>query len=122
RLDGTLREGATSTDLVLTVTETLRKRGVVGKLVEYFGPGLDGLTLADRATLANMAPEYGATCGLFPVDDATLDYLALTGRSDDRIALVEAYMKEEGLFRSDAAAEYSDVGDLDLGANEPVLG
>ncbi|MGH3025770.1 MAG: aconitase family protein, partial [Gaiellaceae bacterium] len=94
RLSGALPEGATATDLVLTVTEILRKAGVVGKFVEYFGPGLAALQLADRATIGNMSPEYGATCGFFPVDDVTLDYLRLTGRSDERVALVEAYCKE----------------------------
>src|SRR6185437_350738 len=98
RLTGSLREGATATDLVLTVTEILRKTGVVGKFVEFFGPGLDHLALADRATIANMAPEYGATCGIFPVDQITLDYLRMTGRQPEQIALVEAYCKEQDLF------------------------
>jgi aconitate hydratase len=98
RLSGRLREGATATDLVLTVTEILRRTGVVGKFVEYFGEGLAGLQLADRATIGNMSPEYGATCGFFPVDDATLAYLRLTGRSRERIALVEAYCKENMLW------------------------
>src|SRR5215475_14156677 len=97
-LSGSLREGATATDLVLTVTEILRATGVVGKFVEYFGHGLAGLSVADRATLGNMSPEYGATCGFFPVDDATLDYLRLTGRSDERVSLVEAYCKENFLW------------------------
>ena len=116
RLTGELPEGATATDLVLTVTEILRKRGVVGKFVEFFGPGLSALSLADRATIANMAPEYGATCGIFPVDDETLRYLRLTGRSDEQIALVEAYCKEQGLFADAAAkpATYSEVLELDL--------
>src|SRR3954469_1998239 len=98
RFTGGLPEGATATDLVLTATEMLRKTGVVGKFVEYFGPGLASLSLADRATLGNMSPEYGATCGFFPVDDATLQYLRLTGRPDERIALVEAYSKENMLW------------------------
>ncbi|MBR9830022.1 MAG: aconitate hydratase AcnA, partial [Oceanospirillales bacterium] len=99
KLSGALREGITATDLVLTVTEMLRKHGVVGKFVEFYGDGLAQLPLADRATLANMAPEYGATCGFFPVDEETLRYLRLSGRSDDQIALVEAYCKEQGLWR-----------------------
>src|SRR5699024_10165326 len=97
-LSGSLREGATATDLVLTVTEILRATGVVGKFVECLGHGLAGLTVADRATLGNMSPEYGATCGFFPVDDATLEYLRLTGRSPERVALVEAYCKENLLW------------------------
>ena len=123
KLAGSLREGATATDLVLTVTEMLRKRGVVGKFVEFFGPGLPALPLADRATIANMAPEYGATCGIFPVDDETLRYLRLTGRSAEQIALVEAYCKEQGLFAGPGTpeAEYSEVLELDLGAVEPSL-
>ena len=99
QLTGKLPEGATATDLVLTVTQMLRKKGVVGKFVEFFGPGLDELALADRATIANMAPEYGATCGFFPVDEVTLDYLRLTGRDEHRIALVEAYAKAQGMWR-----------------------
>jgi len=98
KLTGRLREGATATDLVLTITEMLRKHGVVGKFVEYFGPGLRELPLADRATIGNMSPEYGATCGIFPIDRETLNYLRLTGRSEDQIALVEAYCQEQGLF------------------------
>src|SRR5579862_1320807 len=100
KLTGKLREGATATDLVLTITEMLRKHGVVGKFVEFFGPGLDQLPLADRATIANMAPEYGATCGIFPVDAETLTYLRLTGRSEEHVARVEAYCKDQGLFRT----------------------
>ena len=103
RLHGRLREGATATDLVLTVTELLRKTGVVGKFVEYFGEGLAGLSVADRATLGNMSPEYGATCGFFPVDELTLEYLRLTGRTPERIALVEAYCKENLLWHEPAA-------------------
>ena len=98
KLDGRLPEGATATDLVLTVTQMLRETGVVGKFVEYFGPGLAGLALADRATIGNMSPEYGATCGFFPVDEITIDYLRLTGRPDERIALVEAYCRENMLW------------------------
>jgi aconitate hydratase len=123
RLTGKLKEGATATDLVLTLTEMLRKRGVVGKFVEYFGPGLPSLTLADRATIANMAPEYGATCGIFPVDDETLRYLRLTGRKEDDVALVEAYCKAQGLFLTPNApeAEYTDVLHLDLASVEPSV-
>ena len=100
KLTGKLREGATATDLVLTVTQALRKLGVVGKFVEFYGPGIAALPLADRATISNMAPEYGATCGIFPVDAETLRYLRLTGRSEEQIALVEAYYKEQGLFHT----------------------
>ena len=123
RLTGVLHEGATATDLVLTVTEMLRKVGVVGKFVEFFGPGLDSLPLADRATIANMSPEYGATCGFFPVDEITLGYLRTTGRSQQQIALVEAYSKEQGLFRTGASPEsdYSQVVSLDLGTVEPSV-
>jgi aconitate hydratase len=122
RLSGALPEGATATDLVLTVTEILRKTGVVGKFVEYFGPGLAGLSLADRATIGNMSPEYGATCGFFPVDDATLQYLRLTGRDDERIALVEAYCKENLLWHeADDHPTYSQVVELDLGSVVPSL-
>ena len=121
RLSGKLREGATSTDLVLTITEVLRKVGVVGKFVEYFGPGLAALPVADRATIGNMSPEYGATCGIFPVDDATLSYLRMTGRSAEHIALVENYCKEQGLWRTDDEAEYSQVVELDLATVEPSV-
>jgi aconitate hydratase len=122
RLTGALREGATATDLVLTVTEILRRTGVVGKFVEYFGPGVGSLALADRATLGNMSPEYGATCGFFPVDDVTLEYLRLTGRDAARIALVEAYCKENLLWHEpDEHPEYSQVVELDLGDVEPSL-
>jgi aconitate hydratase len=122
RLTGALREGATATDLVLTVTEILRKTGVVGKFVEYFGPGVSSLALADRATLGNMSPEYGATCGFFPVDDVTLEYLRLTGRSEERIALVEAYCKENMLWHDPADhPEYSHVVELDLDDVEPSI-
>ena len=123
RLSGRLPEGATATDLVLTVVEMLRRQGVVGKFVEFFGDGLDHLPLADRATIANMAPEYGATCGYFPVDDETLEYLRLSGRSEDHIALVEAYAREQLLFREtgDGPADYSVVIELDLGSVVPSL-
>jgi aconitate hydratase len=123
RLSGELPEGATATDLVLTVTQMLRKRGVVGMFVEFFGPGLANLPLADRATIGNMAPEYGATCGIFPVDQVSLDYLAFTGRSPEQVALVEAYMKEQGLFHTAGSPEaaYTDVLSLDLGTVEPSL-
>ena len=100
KLKGSLKEGVTATDLVLTVTQMLRKQGVVGKFVEFFGPGLDHLSVADKATIGNMAPEYGATCGFFPVDSATLDYLKTSGRKADRVALVTAYAKAQGMFRT----------------------
>jgi aconitate hydratase len=123
KLTGRLREGATATDLVLTVTQALRKLGVVGKFVEFYGPGIAALPLADRATISNMAPEYGATCGIFPVDTETLRYLRLTGRSEEHIALVEAYYKEQGLFHTASApeAEYTQTLALDLGAVEPSV-
>ena len=122
RLTGALREGATATDLVLTVTEILRRAGVVGKFVEYFGPGVPSLALADRATLGNMSPEYGATCGFFPVDEVTLDYLRLTGRAAERVALVEAYCKENMLWHEPHEhPEYSQVVELDLDDVEPSI-
>ncbi|HEY7741175.1 MAG TPA: aconitate hydratase AcnA [Steroidobacteraceae bacterium] len=123
KLTGRLQEGATATDLVLTVTELLRKRGVVEKFVEFFGDGLAQLPLADRATIANMAPEYGATCGLFPVDEETLTYLRLTGRDDAQVALVRAYARAQGMWREDGAPdpEYTDVLRLDLGTVQPSL-
>src|SRR6204780_158897 len=123
RLAGALRPGATATDLVLTVTQMLRKKGVVGKFVEYFGPGLASLPVAERATLGNMSPEYGATMGFFPVDDQTLTYLRLTGRSDAQIRLIEAYCKAQGLFNSPDAPEphYSDTLELDLGSVVPSM-
>jgi aconitate hydratase len=123
RLSGALPEGSTATDLVLTVTEMLRKKGVVGKFVEFFGPGLATLPLADRATIGNMAPEYGATCGIFPVDQISLDYLTFSGRSPEQVALVEAYMKEQGLFHTADSPEpaYSDTLELDLRTVEPSL-
>ena len=123
KLTGKLREGATATDLVLTVTQALRKLGVVGKFVEFFGPGIAELALADRATISNMAPEYGATCGIFPVDAETLRYLRLTGRSEEQIALVEAYYKAQGLFHTAGtpAAEYTQTLELDLATVEPSV-
>jgi aconitate hydratase len=123
KLSGKLKEGATATDLVLTVTQMLRKKGVVGKFVEFFGPGLADLPLADRATIANMAPEYGATCGIFPVDAETLTYLRTTGRSEEQLALVEAYMREQGMFHdaNTPVAAYTDTLELDLGNVVPSL-
>ena len=122
KLTGSMPEGATATDLVLTVTQLLRAAGVVGKFVEYFGHGLVGLPLADRATIGNMSPEYGATCGFFPVDDETLKYLRLTGRDEERLALVEAYCKENALWHDpDHSPEYSQVVELDLSTVEPSL-
>jgi aconitate hydratase len=123
RLTGKLAEGATATDLVLTATEMLRKRGVVEKFVEFYGPGLHGLPVADRCTLANMAPEYGATCGIFPIDVETLAYLKLTGRSEDQIKLVEEYAKAQGLWwtKDTPEAEYTDVLSLDLTTIKPSL-
>jgi aconitate hydratase len=123
KLTGKLKEGTTATDLVLTVTEALRKFGVVGKFVEFYGDGIAGLPLADRATIANMAPEYGATCGIFPVDQETLNYLRLTGRSEEHIALVEAYMRAQGLFHTPESPEptYSATLSLDLSTVEPSV-
>ena len=123
RLTGKLPEGATATDLVLTIVEMLRELGVVGKFVEFYGDGLDNLPLADRANIANMAPEYGATCGIFPIDNESLRYLTLSGRSDEQVALVEAYMKAQGMFRTpgQAPAEYSAVLELDMGEVVPSL-
>ena len=123
KLTGKLREGATATDLVLTVTQALRKLGVVGKFVEFYGPGITELPLADRATIGNMAPEYGATCGIFPVDAETLRYLRLTGRSEEQIALVEAYYKEQGLFHTAGSpeADYTQTLELDLATVEPSV-
>jgi aconitate hydratase len=123
KLSGKLKEGATATDLVLTVTEMLRKLGVVGKFVEFYGAGISELSLADRATIGNMAPEYGATCGIFPVDAETLRYLRLTGRSEEQIALVEAYYKAQGLFHTPDAeeAEYSQTIALDLSTVQPSV-
>ncbi len=123
KLSGKLPEGTTATDLVLTVTQMLRQRGVVGKFVEFFGDGLSNMPLADRATIANMAPEYGATCGIFPVDGETIRYLELSGRDEQTIALVEAYAKAQGMWREDGApqADYTDVLELDMGTVEPSL-
>jgi aconitate hydratase len=123
KLTGALKEGVTATDLVLTVTQMLRRKGVVNKFVEFFGPGLDHLTLADRATIANMAPEYGATCGFFPVDGETLNYLTMSGREADRIALVEAYAKAQGLFRLANMPDpvFTDTIELELGTVVPSL-
>ncbi len=123
RLTGVLPRGATATDLVLTITEVLRKHGVVGKFVEFFGEGLRHLTIADRATLGNMCPEYGATVAIFPIDDMTLDYLRLTGRDDSRVKLVEDYAKAQGLFRTDSSPEaiYTETLELDLSIVEPSL-
>ncbi len=123
RLTGKLSEGATATDLVLVIVELLRKHGVVGKFVEFFGSGLADLPLADRATIANMAPEYGATCGIFPIDDETLEYLRLTGRDAAQVQMVEAYARAQGLWREDDApvARYTDVLELDLASVEPSL-
>ena len=123
RLTGELPEGATATDLVLTVAQVLRKRGVVGHFVEFFGPSVSKLSIADRATIGNMSPEYGSTCAIFPVDQQTIDYLRFTGRSPERVALVEAYMKEQGLFHTASSREpdYSDVIELDLSRIEPSI-
>jgi aconitate hydratase len=123
RLDGELGEGITATDLVLTVTQMLRQKGVVGRFVEFFGPGLNNLPLADRATIANMAPEYGATCGFFPIDERTIDYLKLTGRDDDQIALVRAYAEAQGLWRDAGSPEplFTDTLELDMNSIEPSL-
>jgi aconitate hydratase len=123
RFSGKLKEGVTATDLVLTVTQMLRKRGVVGKFVEYFGPGLASLSIADRATLGNMAPEYGATCGFFPIDEDTIHYLRDTGRAADRVALVLAYAKAQGMYHTKSAQDpvFTDVLKLELGSVEPSL-
>ena len=123
RLSGKLNEGVTATDLVLTVTQMLRKHGVVGKFVEFYGPGLDHLPLADRATISNMAPEYGATCGFFPVDQITIDYLRLTGRNEERIALVEAYSKAQGMWRDSNSPDpvFTATLELDLAQVQPSV-
>jgi aconitate hydratase A / 2-methylisocitrate dehydratase len=123
RFSGKLKEGVTATDLVLTVTQMLRKRGVVGKFVEYFGPGLASLSIADRATLGNMSPEYGATCGFFPIDEDTIHYLRDTGRAADRVALVLAYAKAQGMYHTKSAQDpvFTDVLKLELGSVEPSL-
>ena len=123
KMTGAMKPGCTATDLVLTVTEMLRKKGVVDKFVEFFGDGLANLPLADRATIANMAPEYGSTCGIFPIDEETLRYLELSGRPPEQIALVEAYAKAQGMWRINGAkpADYTDVLELDLATVEPSL-
>ncbi len=123
KLEGKLPEGITATDLVLTITQMLRKRGVVGKFVEFYGPGLHQLPLADRATISNMAPEYGATCGFFPIDQETLNYMKLSGREDQTIALVEAYCKIQGLWHDINSPEpiFTDILSLDLSTVEPSL-
>ncbi|MGG5808806.1 aconitate hydratase AcnA [Falsiroseomonas sp. CW058] len=123
KLIGKVREGVTATDLVLTVTQMLRKKGVVGKFVEFFGPGLEDLPLADRATIGNMAPEYGATCGFFPVDKTTIDYLRLSGRDEHRIALTEAYLKAQGMWRDASTPDpvFTDTLELDLSTVEPSM-
>jgi aconitate hydratase len=123
KLTGKPKEGTTATDLVLTVTNMLRKKGVVGKFVEFYGDGLDAMTLADRATIGNMAPEYGATCGFFPVDEETLRYMQFSGRPDDLIALVEAYAKAQGMWREKGAPEplFTDTLELDIGTVQPSL-
>ena len=123
KLSGKLPEGTTATDLVLTVTQMLRKKGVVGKFVEFYGPGLDDMAVADRATISNMAPEYGATCGFFPIDQKTIDFLKVTGRADDRIALVEAYAKAQGMWRDAQTPDpvFTDSLSLDMGDVRPSL-
>src|SRR5689334_800996 len=123
KLSGKLPEGATATDLVLTVTERLRQKGVVGKFVEFYGPGVSALPLADRATIGNMSPEFGSTCAIFPIDAETLRYLAFSGRPKELIDLVEAYAKEQGLWHDEHAEEptFSDTIELDLGEVVPSL-
>src|SRR5215217_6611568 len=123
KLTGKLREGVTATDLVLTVTQMLRKKGVVGKFVEFYGPGLDAMTVADRATIGNMAPEYGATCGFFPIDQKTIDFLIMTGRTPERVALVEAYAKAQGMWRTADMPDpvFTDMLAFDLGDVQPSL-
>ena len=123
KLTGKLKEGVTATDLVLTVTQMLRKKGVVGKFVEFYGPGLTDMTVADRATIGNMAPEYGATCGFFPIDEKTIDYLRTTGRTDERVALVEAYAKAQGMWRDAKTPDpvFTDTLALDLADVQPSL-
>ena len=122
KFTGKVKEGVTATDIVLTVTNMLRKKGVVDKFVEFYGPGLKDMTLADRSTISNMAPEYGATCGFFPVDEKTIDYLRFSGRDEDRVQLVEAYAKEQGFWRNDTKDPiYTDSLELDLGSVVPSL-
>src|SRR5215211_1022706 len=122
KLTGKLKEGRTATDLVLTVTQMLRKQGVVGKFVEFYGPGLNDMTVADRATIGNMAPEYGATCGFFPIDQRTIDYLTVTSRTPERLALVEAYAKAQGMWRTAETPDpvFTDTLELDLGDVQPA--
>src|SRR5690349_13624756 len=121
RLSGELKEGITATDLVLTVTQMLRQKGVVGRFVEFYGPGLDSMTVADRATIANMAPEYGATCGFFPIDDRSIEYMKLTGREDAQIEIGRAYAKAQGLWRDASTPEpvFTDTLQLDISTIEP---
>ncbi len=123
RLTGKVKEGVTATDLVLTVTQMLRKKGVVGKFVEFFGEGLENMTLADRATIANMGPEYGATCGFFPIDKETLNYMNTTGRAEDRLALVEAYSRAQGMWREKGSEDpvFTDILELDMGDVVPSM-
>ena len=123
RVTGKPKEGVTATDVVLTVTQLLRKKGVVGKFVEFFGPGLDNLSLADRATIGNMGPEYGATCGFFPIDAETIRYLTFSGRTDERIALVDAYAKANGMYRTATSPDpvFTDTLELDLSSVVPSL-
>src|SRR5687767_14422655 len=123
KLSGALQEGITATDLVLTVTQMLRAKGVVGRFVEFYGPGLDSMSVADRATIANMAPEYGATCGFFPIDERTLEYMRLTGRPDEDVELTRAYCQAQGLWRDNASPEpvFTDTLDLDMSTIEPSL-
>ena len=123
RLTGKVKEGVTATDLVLTVVQMLRKKGVVGKFVEFFGPGLESMTLADRATIGNMGPEYGATCGFFPIDRETINYMHMSGRDEDRLALVEAYSKAQGMWREPNSADpvFTDTLELDLGTVVPSM-
>src|SRR5699024_3437313 len=122
KLTGELKEGTTATDVVLTVTQLLREHGVVGKFVEFFGPGVANIPLANRATIGNMSPEYGSTCAIFPIDDETLSYLRLTGRDEHQIQLVEAYAREQGMWHDpNHEAEYSQVVELDLGTVEPSI-
>src|SRR5207249_2545827 len=122
RLTGSLPEGATATDLVLTVTERLRQQGVVGKFVEFYGPGMGNVPLANRATIGNMSPEYGSTCAIFPIDAETVKYLTFTGRPPEQAALVEAYAKEQGIWHDpDSEPAYSETLELDLSTVEPSL-
>src|SRR4030095_13848935 len=123
RLSGALKEGITATDLVLTVTQMLRAKGVVGRCAEFYGPGLDSMSVADRATIANMAPEYGATCGFFPIDDRTIEYMKLTGRPDGDIELTRAYCQAHVLWRATASPEpvFTDTLERDMSAIEPSL-